>query len=70
MYRLNEHDFENKIKSKAVISYLAERGHSEILYISTIYILPKYKRKGHGKNILNIIKKNNTPLVLCSSAYK
>jgi len=31
-------------------------------------VLPKYKGQGHGKRIIQILKKSKTPIILCSSA--
>lgn len=55
--RISEAYYSKKLKNKALVNDLRRNNYKEIVYIPTIYVLPKYKGMGHGKNILNILKR-------------
>lgn len=65
---LKSSDFYKKIKNRQLLGKIRRNNVQEIVYISTLYVLPKYKGVGHGKNILDILKKQGDVIVLCSSA--
>lgn len=66
--RLDDSDYDHKVKNTALVMSLRRHNIQEVLYVSTIYVLPKYKGVGHGKNIINILKRQGLVIVLCSSA--
>jgi GNAT superfamily N-acetyltransferase len=68
VFKLNEVEYSKKLESERLIRDLKQKGYKEIIYVYTLFVLPIYKRKGHGKLILNALKKEEVPIVLCSSA--
>jgi GNAT superfamily N-acetyltransferase len=68
MIRLNEIEYSKKLKNERLVNDLKQKGYQEIFYVYTLYVLPLYKRKGHGKHILSVLKNEKVPFVLCSSA--